>query len=148
MRQWIELCQSRQIYQHFFERIQRYDGPTNSLIKLDNGRELQIDLRDLSEAQFKRATLIPAFDRVEAMEQSPIFQIMAQDFPEIAVYVRVAKKQNHKVLARSLQRLESTLMIDGLGACLQRSIPKYQFNRSMTPSWSRSSTRATARLNS
>ncbi|MBB3207486.1 hypothetical protein FHS27_003311 [Rhodopirellula rubra] len=120
---WIELCESKSFYRYFFDSIQTFDGDTTATIKLQSGRTIRTDMREMPERSIKRATLIPVFDRTDAMRRSPIFRIIERDFPTIANFIVAAKESGHQRLACLLQRTESGLMIDGLGNELRKRHP-------------------------
>lgn len=117
---WIELCQSRAIYQCLWNAIQSFDGPTTTVLTTASGRNVEIDLRTIPERSFKRASLIPVFDKLDAMQRNPVFKIIARDFPGIANFIVAAKQNGHQRLACLLQRTESALMIDGVGEVLAK----------------------------
>ncbi|WP_149752944.1 hypothetical protein [Rubripirellula obstinata] len=123
LRRWLDLSESREIYPHFREAVLAMNGPVNAQITLDDGRCITIDLRELPETSFKRATLIPLFDTAEATVRSPLFQIMQRDFPTVSAYVLKTKLQRHQDTACLLQHLESLLMIDGCGEYLAKHHP-------------------------
>ncbi len=120
---WIELCETRSIYGFLYDAIQTHDGPTTTTITLADGRQQEIDLRTISEQSFKRASLIPVFDTLEATSRSPVFAIIRREFPTIAAFIVSAKNTGHQRLACLLQRAESTLMIDRLGEALSERYP-------------------------
>ena len=115
---WIELCESGSIYRHFYQEIQTHVGSTTTTIITPTGQRRDVDLRAYSEKQIKRASLIPIFDKIDAMKRSPIFAIILRDFPTVASFIVSAKQNGHQDLACRLQRTESALMIDGLGGVL------------------------------
>ena len=119
---WLELSESRAIYDYFFDQIQEFDGQTLGLIRTPT-RPIWRDLRSLSRKAFKRATLIPMFDLIDAALGNPIFQITQRDFPTIAEYILQTKKHRHQKTATILQGIESSLMIDGCGTSLLNEHP-------------------------
>lgn len=120
---WIKLCESRDIYDYLYDAIQRSPDSTLTTIRLSAGNDIEIDLKSSKRPKFKEATLILLFDRVPAMMQSPMFKIIQRDFPTISGFILAAKAQRHQALACLLQRLESELMIDGLGNRLRNDYP-------------------------
>lgn len=117
---WIELCEARTIYKYLYEAVQSFDGLTTTTMTTATGRQVEIDLRTIPERSFKRASLIPVFDKLEAMQRNPVFRIIARDFPGIASFIVTAKQSGHQRLACLLQRTESALMIDGVGEVLAK----------------------------
>ncbi|TWU08389.1 hypothetical protein [Stieleria varia] len=127
IQQWIELCESGLIYDYMLDQISRLPGPAMIEMRNAQGTRFRVDARDMNRSQIKRATLVPLFDHQDATERNPLFQIVRRDFPTIARSVELIKSQTvpdgrklHEALARLLQLLESTLMIDGVGTVLER----------------------------
>ena len=89
---WIELCESGSIYRHFYQEIQTHVGSTTTTIITPTGQRRDVDLRAYSEKQIKRASLIPIFDKIDAMKRSPIFAIILRDFPTVASFIVSATK--------------------------------------------------------
>lgn len=117
---WIELCETRAIYKYLHEALQSFDGPTTTVLTTASGRKVEIDLRTIPERSFKRASLIPVFDKLDAMQRNPVFKVIARDFPGIANFIVATKQNGHQRLACLLQRTESALMIDGVGEVLAK----------------------------
>ncbi|WP_182870875.1 hypothetical protein [Stieleria mannarensis] len=113
--EWIRLCETGQIYPYMQDRVRQFDEPAWQWIERDNGKRMRIDMRDASAKQIKRATLIPMFDRQARAEANPVFQVILEDFPGIARFVRQVKREKHEALACLLQGLESFIMIDRVG---------------------------------
>lgn len=120
---WIELCEAGQFYGYFREAVLAMPGEVRTTITTDAGHVVAIDLKALSAQAFKRCTLIPVFDRLDATERTPLFAIIRRDFPTIAAYIVATKSARHQGTACLLQRLESTLMIDGCGERLRTQYP-------------------------
>ncbi|WP_436715802.1 hypothetical protein U8335_26610 [Roseiconus lacunae] len=121
---WIEMCETREIYGHFYDEIRSHPEPIWRTIECRKGRRIgqQItrDMRTLTAKEFKRTTLIPLFDEEAKMEASPVFGVLKRDFPSIANWVKETKKPDlHQTTARLCQRVESELMIDGVGEVLR-----------------------------
>ncbi|MCM2371093.1 hypothetical protein [Aporhodopirellula aestuarii] len=115
IRDWISLCESGQLYLELRKITLSMEGPLTVPIELTNGRWINIDLRKKSARTFKRAVLVPIFDRIDAMLQNPIFHAIKELCPPIADYVLAAKSQHgYKAVANYCQRLESTLMVDNV----------------------------------
>ena len=48
-------------------------------------------------------------------------------WPTLLAGIRAAKRHDHKIIARALQRLESRIILDGIGARLVREMPSLHF---------------------
>ncbi|WP_259631968.1 hypothetical protein [Stieleria sedimenti] len=124
VQKWIDLCQRREIYRYFWEAIQSSPEPAWVEMRKKKGPQKgqihPVDLRTQSERSFKRGSLIPLFDQIDATLRSPVFQIVQRDFPTIAKWVLDTKRNGHETTACLCQRLESHLMIDGCGEVLRR----------------------------
>ena len=124
VRHWIELCESRDIYSFFYRAVQAMNGPVWSTIKSKStGKMVRVDLKLATENSFKRATLIPVFDRIEATLANPLFWIIQRYFPTIAEFILATKASGHEQTACLLQRIESEIMIDRVGAVLIDQYP-------------------------
>lgn len=138
IQRWLSLCESREIYDYLQREVSKM--PCRGRVvghRKSKRRGSQVTrpgrpqrpsrftaiMADMSSTAFKRSSLIPIFDTVKATLANPVFQIIARDFPSIARFILRAKAERHQNLARLLQRAESELMIDRLGAILQRDYP-------------------------
>ena len=123
LQRWLELCECREIYRYNYDAIQRLPGLCITSRVLKDGSIRTFDLKTVPLAKFKMCSLVPLFDRVEAMIRNPVFQIMQQELPTIARYVIETKQKRHQALACLCQRLEAELMIDACGAVLESQHP-------------------------
>jgi hypothetical protein len=119
---WIELAESRELYDYLFDRVCELPKAKVSL-QLPSGRHREIDLQSASEKSFKRACLVTLYQCNESMVASPLFRVIQNCFPTIASFLIEFKSHGHEALARMLQKLESELMIDRLGCSLMATYP-------------------------
>lgn len=119
---WIELAESRELYNYLFDRVRQLPKAKVSL-KLASGRYLEIDLQSISKKSFKKACLVTLYQSNESMMASPLFRVIQNYFPTIASFLIKFKSHGHEALARMLQKLESELMIDRLGCSLMATYP-------------------------
>ncbi len=71
----------------------------------------------LERSHIKRAFLVMMFADTKTMCQLPIYTVMKRWFPTVAEFLIESKREAYQELARSCQRWESRLMIDG--ACAE-----------------------------
>jgi hypothetical protein len=119
---WISLAESGDLYHFLRERVRELKTATFGIHRGD-GRSRTIDLHGSTAGGFKKAVLVLLFQRVQTMRTNSIFSCIAECFPAIATFLIEVKAGGHQELARKLQRRESSLMIDRLGAALQRRFP-------------------------
>jgi hypothetical protein len=84
----------------------------------------EVDPSEWNRNKVKRAFLICVFDRVEAMQQNPVYQVLRKHFPAVADYIVHAKRNGYQGLAQECQKLESKLMIDGVAGAMLEAFPE------------------------
>ena len=129
-RKWIELCEAGELYQYLQHRLIA-GGDTRTT--LPSG--VTVDLAGMGYRPFKKAALVPLFDRQSRTVRSPIFRLLRAEFPTIASFVEWAKRPQHSTLACLLQRLESSIMVDGAAAICYAGILTNHLPRSTTRSF-------------
>ena len=120
---WMCLCRSGLLYSSLHQMVVESPEPAFAIVVKETGAQIKVDLRESSAKSFKRSCLIPLFDRRERMRKSPVFHAIEREFPTIAEFLVRSKKDDYRLTARMCQRLESQLMIDGLGASLAQDHP-------------------------
>ena len=122
---WLELCEQRLINQAIREEVLKLPDPTfrrNSQL---------IDLRILTDAEFKQEVIRPLFSKLERLDKLPVFQVIEHRFPTIAAWIKRSKsarfkrwstkdRMPHCRTAALCQRFESLTMIDdGIGVMMR-----------------------------
>jgi len=132
LKKWIELCESREIYDYLHNRVKSLSGSTEATITTPTGRRVRIDLATQPKSAFKRQSLIPLFCSVSDMMRSPVWRVIEEDFPTVAAFVIKAKTKSyrigrrtisHQVLACMAQRFEAETIVDDVGAYLMQHHP-------------------------
>lgn len=118
---WIDLCESKGLYQYLHQRIRDLAQRSHISVPVNCGRKsVDIDLRSLTTARFKRAFLIFIFDRLASTLKHPLFHLIESEFPNIATCIVRVKQAGHQRLACICQRMEAGLMIDAVGGILAK----------------------------
>jgi hypothetical protein len=117
---YIALCESGKLYEHL-EGLCRGKLTLRDCIPVDRWHRHASD-RPLTRKDVKRQYLVMLFADVATTKSMPLFDVVANEWQDLADYILAAKSNCYQDLARDCQRLESRLMIDGAaGALLDES---------------------------
>ena len=142
--EWIRLCEEREINAYLHDEVRRLPDPT--YVRFLKGewdsekrvhkthRNITVDLRQISQADFKIEVMIPIFTNASALKNNPVFQVIKKRFPSIARFIYESKSGNlpqwsnvkkapHKRTAALCQRFESLTMIDDVIGVMMREHP-------------------------
>ncbi len=120
---WLDQCQSGKLVETLRAFVRDMPGDVIARYSDRYGHERTSNLKTCSDRVFKQNILVPFFHRQEVTERHPVFEIIARHYPGIAEIVRTVKQDDHRCLARLLQSMESSLMIDALGERLAKFAP-------------------------
>ena len=76
------------------------------------------------KGELKEAFLSKLFGTIRTMQRSPVYNVFARAFPEIARYLIASKTNNYRQTSWDCQKLESRLMIDGACTSVLTNYPE------------------------
>ncbi len=123
LRKFLSICESGQIYEFVVDRLHENEVDP-CWIKSKKCRKFKVDPREWDREKVKEAFIVCMFDRIEGTIGNPVFLILENHFPEIAKYIIDAKRDFYQGLAHDCQRVESSLMIDGVAMEFMQTHPK------------------------
>lgn len=106
-----------------------WDAKTTAPIPGNSSRkQRQVSLNKRQPSQFNRNDikvnlLKSLFAKNATMVRQPAFVALENLYPAHADFIKDAKRKDHRILAQSLQRLESSIIIDGVCGHLSKHYP-------------------------
>lgn len=121
---WIARCESGGIYEWVLDRLKE-NPPVPYWVTPKKKHPFLVDVSKWQKKQVKKAFIACMFDRVDSMRWNPVFPIIDKHFPTIARFMIAAKARadGYQSLAHDCQRMESTIMVDGVAAKLMALHP-------------------------
>lgn len=118
---FLDLCQRGEIYDWIQERLRTGEIPA---FQVRSGRNSYWeDPQTWDRARVKKAFIICLFDRVSSTLTNPIYLLFERHFPPVAEFVIRSKQSEYQQLAHLCQRMESTLMIEGVARRFMDAFP-------------------------
>lgn len=121
---WIELAEAGKLYDQISELLHAEHAGLSWYGQTKKRRPYQLNVDSLHGRTSKNTILTTLFNTLVETRKSPVFDVLRWHFPTIADALVQLKSLDHRLAARSLQRLESTVMIDVLGSLLASEHPR------------------------
>jgi len=118
LERYLKLCSEGRLYDHLTVLGQRRGMTLFDFIP-EEKRHAHASNRLLRRNDLKNAFIVAQFASHDLAAQLPVWSLISSEFPSVASFMALAKRNGHQELARRCQRFESSLIV-GLGGVVDQ----------------------------